>query len=164
MMQSLVLVGLLAMNTILVSLNIDDFRKAYPLAVENANTCEQEIKRIKDIKPTKPLEQAYIGALYAVWAGHLTSPLEKLNAFKKGKNMLEEAIKTGNQDAEIHFLRLTIQQNAPAILGYNDNKKQDIEIVIKKFDTLNSPLLKNNIKQFFSQNNLLSAQQKKVLE
>ena len=63
---------------------------------------------------------AYLGAIKMKRAGQLKSLTEKSKMFKAGKELLETAISLDHTNVEFRFLRLIIQENAPAILGYSD--------------------------------------------
>lgn len=143
---------------------IEKFREAYPHARQHAELCKQHIDLIDQSKLTSNLEKAYAGAFYAVWPEHLSSPLKKLNAFKKGKNFLEQAIQSDKDNAEIHFLRLTIQYNAPSMLGYDKDISKDLDLVLQKYSTIKSAKLKANIKEFLVETDLLSAEQRALLD
>lgn len=144
--------------------NVEHFRQQYPSARTNATVCEKQIAAIDALKTFSPLQRAYAGAFYAVWPEHLQSPLKKLNAFKKGKNYLEQALREDPGNTEIHFLRLTIQYNAPAMLGYNDNKEEDLKMVLDNYKNIKSPTLRANIKDFLLPTDLLSQSQRKMLD
>ncbi|KGE15874.1 hypothetical protein [Sphingobacterium deserti] len=144
--------------------NVNQFRAAYPKARKDAALCKKQLAIIDRMKSPTPLELAYAGAFYAVWPEHLSSPLKKLNAFKKGKDYLEQAIKAEPGQVEIHFLRLTVQHNAPAMLGYNENKEEDLGIVLDKYDDITSTALRTNIKEFLLATDLLTDSQRKIFQ
>ncbi len=143
---------------------VEQFRQQYPSARTDATVCEKQIAVIDGLKTFTPLQRAYAGAFYAVWPEHLQSPLKKLNAFKKGKSYLEQAIREDPGNTEIHFLRLTVQHNAPAMLGYNDNKDGDLKIVLENYKKTKSPILRAHIKDFLLPTDLLSPSQRKMLD
>ena len=78
---------------------------------------------------------AYEGALMMKKAGMVKSPSQKLNLFKEGHKKLEAAIAENNDNAEWHFLRLIIQEHAPAIVNYHNHIKDDAQIVKDAFNT-----------------------------
>lgn len=90
---------------------------------------------------------AYTGALNMKKAGLITGLKDKLNTFKQGRNLLEDAIKSDPQNAEYAFLRLIIQENAPAMLGYNTNMNADAELIKQQFKLLD-PMLQQIIKDY----------------
>ena len=59
----------------------------------------------------------------------------KLEYFNQGKDLLEDAIKEQPLHAEIRFLRLTVQAEAPFMLGYSGDIAEDVEVVYKAFSS-----------------------------
>jgi len=80
-----------------------------------------------------PVLLAYRGASSAASAGTISGVRKKLEYFSKGKEELEKAVELKPLDAEIRFLRLATQVNAPAFLGYNGDIKADKSIIIETF-------------------------------
>lgn len=70
--------------------------------------------------PTSPLLLAYYGALTAAAPECIVNPLQKLNYFKRGKQLLNQAVTLQPKAFEIRFLRFATQSKAPSFLGYND--------------------------------------------
>lgn len=77
---------------------------------------------------------------------------------------MEKAIKEKPGDAEIHFLRLTIQYNTPPILKYNKNIKKDLEVVLSSFGKINLAILRKNMKEFLFSSDLLTDTQRNKLK
>ncbi len=82
-----------------------------------------------------PVLLAYRGAASAASAASVRGPWNKLEYFNRGKNELEKAVSLKPLEAEIRFLRLATQVNAPAFLGYSGDKKYDKAIILQ---TMNS--------------------------
>lgn len=83
---------------------------------------------------------AYEGALRMKRAGLLKGPPNKLKEFKAGREKLEKEISAHPDNAEFRFLRLMIQENAPKILGYDDNVEADLKILQQHFPSLPAAL------------------------
>lgn len=81
--------------------------------------------------------KAFLGALFMRKSGLISNRKEQLNFFKKGRVLLEKEIEESPNNAEYRFLRITIQEQAPKILGYNKNLDQDKKVLIKGFKDLN---------------------------
>lgn len=81
--------------------------------------------------------KAFLGALFMRKSGLISSRKEQLSFFKKGRVLLEKEIEESPNNAEYRFLRITIQEQAPKILGYNRNLDQDKKVLIKGFKDLN---------------------------
>lgn len=151
------------MSVMAQSEDVERLRRNYPLATRDENICKTEIEQIKNVKPTGALDMAYHGVYHMLWAKYLSAPLSKLNSFKTGKKLMETALKKRYGDPEIHFLRLTIQQHAPGILKYNKNIQEDIAQITKRWDTITSIPLKEQIKEFLVSNKLLNHTELKKL-
>jgi len=82
------------------------------------------------------IRQAFQGALMMRKAGLGGSPHQKLKLFREGHRELEAAIKREPGNVEFRFLRLLIQENAPAILKYRDNLQEDSKIIENSYQTL----------------------------
>lgn len=99
---------------------------------------------------------AYKGALLTKKASFAKTPMQKLKLFREGAATLNQAIEKSPNNAEFRFLRLVIQENAPAILGYNKNKTEDAVVVIKYYDSL-PVTLRNYIKKYTAQSKILKS-------
>lgn len=88
---------------------------------------DAQIKKAATLSGTD--RNAFEGAMLMRKAGFQSGPFEKLTMFKEGGKKLEAAIKAAPNNVEYRFLRLMIQENAPKIVGYDDNIKVDSESV-----------------------------------
>ena len=85
-----------------------------------------------------PVLLAYRGASSAASAGSVSGVRKKFDYFNQGKSELEEAVNLMHLDAEIRFLRLATQINAPGFLGYSGDIKSDKSIVINTLTSVNA--------------------------
>ncbi|MDG1476252.1 MAG: hypothetical protein P8Q14_03835 [Vicingaceae bacterium] len=69
--------------------------------------------------------KSYRSVIWFLWADYYFNPFKKWNCFLKGKDTLEHLINNYSNNIELRFLRLTIQENLPKILGYNENIIED---------------------------------------
>ena len=97
---------------------------------------------------------AYLGALNMKSASLKESPKEKLEAFKKGKVLLEKAISANKKNTEYRFLRLMIQENAPKILKYSSNKIEDAAWIKEHYSACSSEIIQA-IKNYAAQSVVL---------
>lgn len=77
-----------------------------------------------------PVMLAYRGASSAAAAQSVSGVRKKLEYFNRGKSELEKAVSMKHLDAEIRFLRLATQVNAPGFLGYSSEIKDDKSVII----------------------------------
>lgn len=78
-------------------------------------------------------KNAFQGALLMRKSGSQKTPGQKLSMFKQGHKLLETAISQESKNPEYRFLRLMIQENAPKIVGYNNNIAADASLVKASF-------------------------------
>ncbi len=90
----------------------------------------------KDDLNSNPVLLAYRGASSAAAAGYVSGVRKKLEFFNRGKDELEKAVGLKPLDAEIRFLRLATQLNAPGFLGYTSEIRNDKAIIIKTLQSV----------------------------
>lgn len=122
------------------------------LASENLNQINQAIKKVKNQSSIQG--QAYKGVLLMKKAGLVNGPGKKLSIFKDGKDLLESSIHADPDNVEYRFLRLMIQENAPAILGYKDNLQEDANLVANNYHDFNL-IIRNAIKGYSKSSDLI---------
>ena len=98
---------------------------------------------------------AYRGALLMKKADLEKGPKNKLDTFKEGKELLENAIEQDASNVEYRFLRLLIQENAPKILNYNDKMEEDKSIIIENYEQLDAGL-KEHIQNYVERSSVLN--------
>ena len=76
---------------------------------------------------------AYVGALTIKKATQAKGMAQKLALFRDGYSSLETPIGNEPANAEYRFLRLTIQEHAPAILKYNQNIAEDKKLILSSY-------------------------------
>ncbi|WKW46175.1 hypothetical protein P3875_10360 [Myroides sp. JBRI-B21084] len=126
------------------SVDLEFVRKNFEQATSNKKTCQMLIEKLEK-NTTSNVHLAYLGALQAIWAKHVFSPATKLKTFNKGKQNLEKAVKNEPNNVEIRFLRLTIQQNAPFFLNYDQNIATDKAFILKNKNAISSVTLQQLI-------------------
>jgi len=85
---------------------------------------------------------AFAGALMMKKAGLIKGASKKLKLFKTGSKLLEAAITKEPENAEYRFLRLIIQEHAPGIVNYHNDKTQDKEMIVSSYQKFPSELQK----------------------
>lgn len=111
-------------------------RSSYYKAISSTDITiiETEINTVnKSIEKNK---EAFEGALMMKRAGLLKGASNKLKEFKAGRQKLEDVLNKNQDNAELRFLRLIIQENAPKILGYNKELKDDHKYIVANFKNI----------------------------
>lgn len=99
------------------------------LKTGDADAITTEIDKLNE-SPWKQKE-GYQGALLMKKAGLLKKAKDKISTFKEGRIKLETAIASNTADAELHFLRLIIEENAPKVVKYKADLPADKEFIIR---------------------------------
>lgn len=114
-----------------------------------------------------PVLLAYRGAASAASAASVSGVRTKLEYFNRGKSELEKAVSMKNLDAEIRFLRLATQVNAPGFLGYTGDIRNDKAIIITTLNSVSAShpnaYLYLRICQFMLAHTTLNASEKNTL-
>lgn len=118
------------------SLEFDKARFYQSLKSESIEEIQEEIEKLENEKTGNM--DAYKGTLFIKMSKYLTAPKDKLTSFNRGKALLESAIQSYPKNIEYRFLRLTIQENCPKMLNYNQNIKEDTEMVLQNFDKVDA--------------------------
>lgn len=105
-------------------------------------------------EPSNVSEKAYKGVLLMKSASAKEGVAEKLETFKAGHELLEGAILEEPTNTEFRFLRLIIQENAPKILGYHKDVKEDKAQIVGSYSQL-SKALKDAILNYANHSKIL---------
>lgn len=126
------------------SSTIENIRKLFESAASNETSCDQLITilgQVNDQNSTN-LFQGYKGVAFMIQAKYNLNPYTKYNKFVKGKRILERAISKDGENIELRYLRFAIQNNAPEILGYNNNMEDDKKVLISELHKVSDTTLK----------------------
>jgi hypothetical protein len=99
----------------------------------SASTSEGKTKFLdatKNLDLSKAEHLAYRGVATAMSAELAESVSDKLRLFNTGKDLLEQAVLADWYNAEIRFLRFSMQAEVPFFLGYNDKKEEDAKVIL----------------------------------
>lgn len=141
---TLIIPALFFLTSFQVSI-LDKVRANYDTFLSDKALCQKTISELEKAKDNSVTHLGYLGGLQTIRANHVFSPISKLNTFNKGKNNIEQAIKKDPNNAELRFIRLSVQKNAPFFLGYKSNIREDTELIKKNRSQIKSDILKNNI-------------------
>ena len=101
------------------------------------------------------VKKGYQAVIWFLWADYHWSPVKKWKCFSKGKDSLDELISANRDNVELRFLRLTIQDNSPKILGYNSNIEKDKDFIYSKLDEISDVDLKDRIVNYLRHNSMI---------
>ncbi len=160
---SLVLIAI-SFNSFATNTSIIELRNLYYRATTDELFSQKFLKVFErlDIN-TDPVLKGYKGVAEIVSAKYFTNPYNKWNAFRHGKELLENAISADTANIELRFLRFCIQTNIPAILCYYQEKKEDKKYLIRKYSAINDTDLKLRVHQYLWDHGNCSRDEKIIL-
>lgn len=126
------------------SMDLESIRANYKKAVSDKKICLTMIERLSTDKESS-VHLSYLGAFQMIWAKHITNPISKLKTFNKGKKNIDHAVMVEPSNLEIRILRLSVQKNSPAFLGYKKNIEEDEKFIKASNKDITSTHLKNMI-------------------
>jgi hypothetical protein len=143
--------------------SIEDEEKTYELEHFIIN------KYSDDYSKYNPIILAYYGGVQALKAKHAFNPVSKLSHLISGLNRLKEAIGKSPDNLEIRFMRFSILDNVPAILGYGDERMDDrnkicILLLKKDYSSLTFEIQKGIIEYMLASDRLSTSQSVKLQE
>ncbi len=127
-------------------------RKKIGKMLQSKSFTTQYLKELEQKDSTQPMMKGMKGMAHFFMSKHAFNPLTKLEHFKKGKKILENAIREAPKNIELRFFRLQIQENVPKILNYNENIESDRAFIDRNLDRITDQALKKIIIQYKKQN------------
>lgn len=127
--------------TMSFAMEIEYVRSHYEKAVEDRDLCRRLMDALAK-QADEPLSLGYLGAFQTIWANHTSNPIAKLSTFRRGKKNIERAISLAPENVELRFIRLSVQVNCPAFLGYDEHIEGDRAFIRQHMKRLASPTLR----------------------
>lgn len=122
------------------NIDLDAVRSGYTKAVDDKNLCSEMIQDLKSMQNNNVC-LAYLGGYQTIWANHVFNPFSKMKTFNEGKKNIERAVNREPQNPEIRLVRLSVQKNAPAFLGYRNDIEKDESFIRKNINAINNLVL-----------------------
>ena len=133
-----------------------NLRKSFAIAADNKSSSRdfQEISQNElKLNPNNKIIQAYHAAALMVSSKFGFNPINRLNKFKKGKELLESIISSNPDKLELIYIRLAVQTNAPSFLKYNTDINSDKNKLLYALEQklIQDKELKLNIQSFLNE-------------
>jgi hypothetical protein len=144
------------------SLSLTEVRDTYEKAVYNAQVANDLLEKLNSTNNNTLL--GYKGTITMMMAKHVFSPYKKLNYFKTGKDILEQALQKEPLNIELRYLRFSIQSNSPKFLDYHSNLFNDKAFLLKEVKTINDADLKQRIIKFLLNSSEVNKTEKLTLQ
>ncbi|MEO6167911.1 MAG: hypothetical protein ABIO46_13030, partial [Chitinophagales bacterium] len=115
--------------------SISEVRTLYGKGIEDATAAKKLFDLVSNV-PNDPLLIAYRGGAEALLAKHALNPYTKLDYLGRSMNTLSLAVRADPSNAEIRFIRFSIQFYIPKFLGYSKNMRDDAHVIAMNFSRL----------------------------
>lgn len=145
------------------NIDIIEVRKLYVEAFTDKNKCKEMNTLLSKVDEKAPLLLGYRASVTMMMANFAFNPFSKLSLFKKGRQMLEQAIALDKKDVELRTLRYLAQINTPSFLGYNLNIDSDREFILNQTPKIKDAKSKEFVIGILKQAKQLSADEEKKL-
>lgn len=115
-------------------MDVKEIRKAYFNAIGNENKIKKILEELRVIKNPSPTYLAYRAACESMMAQFSWNPYTKLAQVNKSFELFRKAIQEDTQNAEIRFLRFSVQHNVPDFLRKEREFEEDKKVLLENFE------------------------------
>lgn len=141
---------------------LPEVREQYFSASKSKENAEKFYTLMSKCNKENKVFLAYKGAATALKSKFTADKKLKKSLFVDGIAMVENAVKSESNNAEIRLIRLSIQENTPKILKYKSNIEEDKTLILTVFDKQNASL-KEYIKLYIKQSKVFSEKEKQTI-
>lgn len=147
----LFIVAFVQFGTAVNAQSLSNIRLLYRDATKSEEEAKAFYRQVKDISQSdKPVLVAYKGAGLMLLARY-TKLSERRAKVKEAVNWIEKSVQREPDNPEIRLIRLSVQENLPKILRYNQHINEDRKFVKEALPKLTDEELKNMINGYFSE-------------
>lgn len=144
---------------------IKEVRILYEKSYSDESACNKLIEILSPYNENNnPLYAGYKASAIMMMANHVFNPFSKMAYFKKGKRILESAIKADEENVELRFLRFNAQTHMPSFLGYDRSIGTDKFFLESSFSKINNVKLKEFLLPYLISSDYISTDKKKQLQ
>ena len=152
-MKSLITIALLMGMIIPSYANVDEdiieLRELYYSSTNSKVNTDKLVEYLKHITfNSSTVYKGYKGMSFLLISKHSWNPIDKLSFFKLGVLWLESSIENDLCNIELRFLRLSVQNNVPSFLNYNNYIEEDRDYLVSNYKYLDDEDLKNRISNY----------------
>ncbi|MFB9078156.1 hypothetical protein ACFFLS_17405 [Flavobacterium procerum] len=144
--------------------DLASIRKIYPDVAKSETNAKEFIEKLSAVSNNdEKILVAYKAASILVDSKFEKKIGEKIDRFKEGAKLLEATIKSDPSNIEMRMIRLSIQEDVPAITGYKKNIKEDKKFITTHY-AAHTGALKEYLKDFVLQSKSFSEKEKQFVK
>ncbi len=145
-------------------INIIQVRALYKKSATDQKACKELSALLSSVDGKRPLLLGYKASNTMMMAKYALNPLSKLAYFKKGKEMLGQAVELDNKNIELRLLRFVNQANSPSFLGYKDRIETDKKFILTHISNLKEPRARAFVTTVLKESKYLNADEKRRIK
>lgn len=134
-------------------------RNAYKTVAKSEKAATKFIELTEHID-SSAVQQAYRGAAFALKAKFGKNKMQNLH---EAKARIEKAVAQEPQNIEIRMIRLSVQENLPAIAGYGKAIDSDKVFILENLKAVKKEKLKAYLQGFIERSKSFTAEEKSLL-
>lgn len=144
--------------------DLASIRKIYPDVAKSEANAKEFTEKLSGVSNNdEKILVAYKAASILVDSKFESIMGSKISRFKEGAKLLEATIKSDPSNIEMRMIRLSIQEDVPAITGYKKNIKEDKKFITTYYPS-QSGALKEYLKDFVLQSKSFSEKEKQFVK
>src|SRR5690554_2227654 len=148
MFQKYLLIAFCLISSFASSQNLESIREQYPQAINDVALTTRLYDALSDVSETDAVLLAYKGAVATLKANFAKRVKDKKAYFTEGAQLIEAAVENDPQNIEIRYIRLSVQENAPKFLKYNDSIEDDKAFILTHLPSMKANSLKAEITSY----------------
>ncbi|WP_052496002.1 hypothetical protein [Pedobacter lusitanus] len=153
---------LIAIKSYAAEPEIREVKNLFSASAYSKASADQLLKLLSATGESSPaLFICYKGAAEMMQAKYGFNPVNKFKRFKKGRSLIENAVKKEPDNLEIRFLRFLIQTNLPSFLNYNNDIHKDRNYLLANLKTTDDKELRQNILKYLSSKKITQLKNRK---
>ncbi len=143
--------------------DISQVRQNYREASRSGDRAKQLYDHLASVtKDDDRILVAYKGAVTTLMAKYTRGIKQKKTYFKEGMQLLELAVAADPKNTEIRYIRLSVQENSPKIVGYKQNIEEDKQFILDHYQSMTDNGAKKFIKGYVSQSEVFNEAEKQL--
>ena len=139
--------------------SLDKVRVAYATASDSKENAVAFVEIMANAPTTDVVLSAYKGASKMILAKYGGNRIALL---KEGKPLLENALKQQPQNAELHLIRLSVQEHLPKVVPYRNDITDDKSFILAHY-AQQTRELQNYIAGFVKKSKVFNDEEKKKM-
>jgi hypothetical protein len=145
-------------------IDIRQVRALYKKSATSKKACTELSVLLSRSGHGNPLLLGYKGSNVMMMAKYAFNPFTKMSHFKKGKEMLEKAVRLDSKNVELRLLRFVNQTNAPSFLAYNDHVETDKKFILAHLASPGEPGARDFIVTILQESKYLNSEEKQQIK